>query len=167
MGAGKYLAIIAALLTILGTFLFSWLGVATIHMSGLGFFNEIGTKMQNIDLFALGAGVDTIVAYILIVLVILVIISGFIQLAGIKSRAAIGIFSIFPLILGFIFILGEYANVLFNEAVFIGIMTIGNQIGDVIPFNIALDGLNLGVYLILGGGVLGIISAALPREDVY
>ena len=47
------------------------------------------------------------------------------------------------------------------------VMSIEAQLGDAVPVVVELGDVALGTYLVLGGGILGIISAILPREDYY
>ena len=170
MGAGKYLAIVAGLLTILGTYLFAITGVSggIVAGSGIGVFQNLSLAFEFAEVSGLLLG-GTVVVYILIILMIIFAISGFIQLAGIKSRAVIGIFSIFPLLIGIFVILFSSSIIDTIQIDYMLALTREVQIVEgAIPFILEInDGLALGTILILAGGFLGIVSAALPREDIY
>ena len=134
MGAGKVLAIIGGILTLIGTFLLNWLtinnanietelgipagGLVSIGIGSAAFVYGLG-GLLNI-LFFLGSGFTTLlgtissqigmtlpiwIAYILVVVVILFGLGGIFQLIGVKSRAMAITGSILPIIFGVFMIL--------------------------------------------------------------
>jgi len=44
------------------------------------------------------------------------------------------------------------------------LMTVAEPISEFFPMYIELAGMGLGVYLLLAGGVLGIIGSSLPKD---
>ena len=169
MGAGKYLAIIAAILAILGTFLFALIGVTPDAVSGLGFFQNISDNFQYAPDMAALWGLDDWWGYLTLIILLIFSISFIFLLAGYKSRGVAFFGSIFPLIVGIIFVIGIASDIQIMDqiALTMGTMMGEEQLADVIPVIVKLDEYGLGIFLIIGAGVLGIISAALPREDIY
>ena len=159
MGAGKLLIIIAALLTILGTWVFATLLFIPGYVgSGLGF------AMNLVSIIGTDPGADAIVFYLLLALFIGWLLSGVLQLVGLKSRIVGIIFSIIPLAIGLMLVLLIYTDILGMMSAIFTLMTIGEQIGGFFPIFVPLGDLGLGTYLLLGGGVLGIVGSSMPRD---
>jgi len=173
MGNGKIVCIIGAVLTLLSTYFFAF---GYVPLTGFGFFG-IGfiMNMDNIfeDIFSysvLFGGYD-IVVYILFVLLIFFIISGFIQLAGIKSRAAAIIGSIMPIFISLVFIANFY-DVLFPDPIpyITSFFWAQSIVEGIVPLHIFAGTIgtsmqvSLGTYILLGGGILGIIGGIMGPD---
>ena len=159
MGAGKLLIIIAALLTILGTWVFATLLFIPGYVgSGLGF------AMNLPSIIGTDPGADAVVFYLLLVLFIAWLGSGVLQLIGLKSRIGGIIFSLIPLAIGLMLVLLIYTDILGMMSAIFTLMTIGEQIGGFFPILVPLGDLALGTYFLLGGGVLGIVGSSMPRD---
>jgi hypothetical protein len=169
MGAGKYLAILAGLLTILGTWVFALWGSTGAVGSGVGFVVDLDTLFADAETYATGLSLNIILYYLLIVLFLIFLAAGVLQLIGIKSRVAIIIFSLFPLTIGVIYLIVFYgpSDIFGNLTLFFTIVFLGEQYGDLFPFLVQLGDVALGTYLLVAGGVLGIVSGILPREEYY
>lgn len=173
MAAGKFLAILAGLLTLVGTYAVAIYGFGTGYVgSGIGFFlNVIGMGITPTGLFldaatyASGIGLDVMIYYLLLVLFIIFLLSGILQFIGAKSRIVGIIFSLFPLVVGGMFILIFYTTILGPISGFFALTFIGEQYGGMFPFMVDIGGsVGLGSFIILAGGVLGLISGFLPRD---
>jgi len=171
MESGKILAIIAGIVTLLGTYVFALGGGAGLVSSGIGLI--YGTINNLADLFldsaTYSAGINPILYWIFIILFVIWLASGVLQFIGIKSRVAIFIFSLFPLTLGIVFMLALYAPGVFGGTsgplyILFVFSSIGEQYGGFFPILINLGDAALGVYLLIAGGALGLISAFLPRD---
>lgn len=172
MGAGKILAIIAGIATLLGTFVFALFS----GFGGVG--SGIGLVFNIPELFIDGADIasdvslNIILYYVFVVFFVIWLISGILQFIGVKNRVVIIIFSLFPLTLGIVFMLAIYWAEVFGSIsgtlffLFI-IASIGEQYGGIFPILFELADAGLGVYFLLAGGVLGIVSGILPREEPY
>ena len=159
MAAGKILVVIAALLTILGTWVFATLLFIPGYVgSGLGF------AMNLISIIGTDPGADAVVFYLLLALFIGWLLSGVLQLVGLKSRIVGIIFSIIPLAIGLMLVLLIYTDILGMMSAIFTLMTIGEQIGGFFPIMLPLGDLGLGTYFLLGGGVLGIVGSAMPQD---
>lgn len=171
MALGKIFIILGALLSILGTYVFAIYGITGTVGSGIGFFlNTIGGGLADPTLFAgasayaSGLGIEIWVYYIFLIIFLIFLAAGILQLIGLKSRIAGLIFSLFPLGVGIMLILVFYTDVLGLKSLFFTIFFVGEQYGNFFPILINLGDIDLGVYLILGGGALGVISTFLERD---
>ncbi|GAH92616.1 hypothetical protein ES705_08550 [subsurface metagenome] len=171
MALDKIFIILGALLSILGTYVFAIYGIAGTVGSGIGFFlNTIGGGLADPTLFAgasayaSGLGIEVWVYYIFVIIFLIFLAAGILQLIGLKSRIAGLIFSLFPLGVGIMLILVFYTDALGLKSLFFTIFFAGEQYGNFFPILVNLGDIDLGVYLILGGGALGVISTFLERD---
>ena len=161
MGVARTLIIIiAAVLTLLGTwvfalfpFLFGTLG------SGLGFAMNLPVIIT-----ATPSADVVVVFYLLLVLFIVWLASGVLQFVGLKSKIVGIIFSLVPLAIGLMFVLLVYTEVLGAMSSIFFLMTVADPISEFFPMYIELAGMGLGVYFLLAGGVLGVIGSSLPKD---
>jgi hypothetical protein len=162
LAVGKILIILGALLSILGTYVFAlflfWTGVVG---SGLGFAMNLPDIIV-IDPSSLGA--DAITFYIMLVIFIIWLVSGVLQLVGLKVKIVGIIFSLFPLGIGIMFMLLLYTEVLGPMSALFTLFTIGEHFGDFFPILVQLGDLGLGAYFLLAGGALGLVGSIMPRE---
>jgi hypothetical protein len=172
MGAGKILVIIGAILSILGTFVFALFSPAPGFIgSGLGFAVNIPQLFENSAFLAVLVGLEVFVIYIVIIVFIIFLVSGFLQLVGLKSRVVGLIFSLFPIFMGVMFILLFFTDILGPISTVFGALFVTDLLGGAFPIfvtgggtNLLLGDLGLGAYLLVGGGVLGLIGCILPRD---
>jgi len=157
--ARTLLIVIGAVLTLLGTyvfalfpFLFGTLG------SGLGF------AMNLPMIIGVDPGADAVVFYLLLVLFIVWLASGVLQFVGLKSKVVGIIFSLVPLAIGLMFVLLVYTEILGAMSALFFLMTVADPISEFFPMYIELAGMGLGVYLLLAGGVLGVVGSSLPKD---
>jgi small neutral amino acid transporter SnatA (MarC family) len=174
---GKLLCLIGGLITLVTTFLFAWFfvdeGGNQYYGHGLGVLFSLPTTFGNAEAIALswGAGVPTFAIYIVGGALIVFLFSWLLILLGIKNRVVpiIGGLIIAGMSLAIIF--GPFSvppNILDYVSIF------SSEAWGVFPFNIPIGpvgttvggsvGVSLGTYLLLGGGVLGIIGGFLPRD---
>jgi len=159
LALGKLFVILGALLTILGTWVFAVFGIsATVVGSGLGF------AMNLVTIIGIDPGADAVVFYLMLVLFIAWLASGVLQLIGLKSRIGGIIFSLIPLAIGLMFVLFVYTEILGMMTFVFMLFTSGDLIGGFYPILVDLGTLGLGTYLLLGGGVLGIVGSSMPRD---
>ncbi len=160
MGVARVLLIvIAAVLTLLGTFVFALFpSFPPLVGSGLGFAMNITT------IITMDPGADAVVFYLLLVLFIAWLASGVLQLVGLKSKIVGIIFSLIPLAIGVMFVLLMYTTILGPMSAFFFLMTSGEVYAFGIPMLIEIGGMGLGVYFLLAGGVLGVIGSILPKD---
>lgn len=171
--AGKKLLIIAGILTLLATFVFSW---STFAFGEIHYLYGVGGIYNAIDIFTQGPkyysshlGLPEWAIYIIAIVVIWLIASGPIQIIGRKSRKAGIIGSIIPLIVGLIILL-NVLGIPFTGGLIRIFQVFGNTdaaIEGLFPIHIVLPGRveAFGLYLLLAGGILGIIGAKKNKSE--
>ena len=170
MGAGKGLALVAGILTIIGTYVVAIYGIAGVSAgSGIGFILNIPTLFSNATAYATSLSIEVWLFYILVIVFIIFLAAGVLQIISMKSRILSIFWSLFPLGVSIMFLLLGYTDLLGIKSAFFDSVFFGVQYGGIFPFVVNVGGvggdLSLGVYLVLGGGALGLISGFMPRED--
>lgn len=165
MGANKILIILGAILSILGTFVFAIYGSVGIVGSGIGYALNLPELFEYAAVYAGLAGIEVWLYYILLVAFIIFLVAGILQFVGLKSRVVGIIFSLFPLVVGLMFILLFYTTILGTISGLFGFFFIGEQFGNIFPILVDIgSGNGLGAFFLLGGGTLGFIGCLLPRD---
>ena len=164
MAAGKILAFLGGLITLLGTYVFALYGVTGVVGSGIGFVTNLPDLFSNADAIAFLMDIPVVLFYVYLILFIIFLASGILQMLSIRSRAVGLIFSLFPLGVGLMFILLVYTDILGITSAFFALFFIGEQYGDFYPILVNVGDLALGVYLLLAGGALGVICVFLERD---
>ncbi|MFX1418881.1 MAG: hypothetical protein ACFE9N_08180 [Promethearchaeota archaeon] len=162
MGAGKIFCIIGGIVTLLACFLFSFGDfppLPGVYFYGLGLFMNIG------DIFALGNAL----AIVFVILGIILMISGLLIILGVKSRVIAIIGSIFAIFMSVWFLLSFY--LVFTGDLLLGVTVFAYipLVDGFIPLHVGLGGtifatVGLGTYLLLGGGVLGLIGGIMGPD---
>lgn len=166
MASGKIFALIAAILTLLGTYVFAiYYFLPGAVGSGIGFILNIPDLFTDAVSLAAFMSIDVIVFYVLLIIFIVFLAAGVLQLIFAKSKFLSLIFSLFPLGVGLMFIFLTYTDFLGIKSLFFALFFIGEHYADFYPILVPLGDLALGAYLITAGGALGLISGFMPRED--
>jgi len=173
MGSGKKLLLIAGILTLLATFVFSW---STFTLGEIQYLYGVGGIYNVIDIFLNGTKyyrshfrLPEWAIYIIAIVVIWLVASGFVQILGRKSRKLGIIGSIIPLLIGLIILL-NVLGIPFTGG-FIRILEVfGNTdaaIEGLFPIHIVLPGRveAIGTYLLILSGILGIIGAKKNKSE--
>jgi len=171
--AGKKLLIIAGILTLLATFIFSW---GTFAFGKINYIYGVGGIYNVIDIFTKGTKyyrtrfqLPEWSIYVIAIVVIWLIASGPIQIIGRKSRKAGIIGSIIPLLIGIVIFLNLLGLPFLGG--FIRILEVFGTsepiIEGLIPLHIALPGRPeaFGVYLLIFSGILGLIGAKKNKSE--
>jgi hypothetical protein len=177
MKTSKILSLLGGLVSLAATFLFAWFVVdesGTLYYGhGLGVFLSLPETFANAEAIALswGSGVPTFVIYIVGGTMIFFLFSWILILLGIKNRIVPIIGGLLTLGFALAIILGPFSappNILDYVSLF------SSEAFGMFPFNVTIGptGLtvggsasaSLGAYLLMGGGLLGIISGFLPRN---
>jgi hypothetical protein len=161
------LAIFAAVVTILGTFVFALFGDTGLVGSGLGFIENLDQLFSNAESNANALKINVALYWFIVSLFFIFLVSGALQFIGVKSRVFLFIISLFPLGVGIMITLVFYTDALGDISTLFTLFMVGEQYGDIFPLLIKVGDVAFGTFLLLGGGVLGIISAILPREEYY
>ena len=172
MGSGKLFCFIGGILTLVSTLVLSF-GVYPITgmtFFGIGFIMNLDNIFEDTSSYAVLFGGQDFAVYILVVVLIIFLISGFIQLAGIKNRLAAIVGSILPIFISLLFISYVY-DILFpdsltnimiffwTEPILENVVPLHVSVGTVGPLEVSL-----GTFLLLGGGSLGIIGGIMGRD---
>ena len=168
MGAGRDLSIFAGVLVLLATFLFSWFiiidGANTYYAWGVPLVMNIPNLFIYADSLAITYGMHVIGVYLLAVFFIFFLLSSILLFIGAESSGAAVAGSLAPITMVILVILGNYSLVpgMFNYlfATWNGIVVIPG----LIPLHFNLGPLSIGSWIMLAGGIIGIISAAMGRE---
>ncbi|MFX0021458.1 MAG: hypothetical protein ACFE9S_03980 [Candidatus Hermodarchaeota archaeon] len=165
MGAGKLFCILGGIITLVSMYLFSFGSIEVapgvfVYASQIGFFMNLGL------IFQAGSVWWTILAIVFIIFSA----SGILIILGIKSRV--------PAIVGAIFVLavgGYILSVIFlNYSAEIESFYLAAFADGLVPGFIPLDiplhvtagtNVSLGLYLLLGGGVLGLIGGIMGPDE--
>lgn len=164
MAAGKVFAFLGGILTLVGTFVFALYGSTGIVGSGIGFILNLDEIFGDADALAALMDIPVVLFYVYTVIFLIFLASGVLQMLSIRSKAVGFIFALFPLGVGLMFILLVYTQILGVTSGFFAIFFIGEQFGDIFPFLVPLGDLAIGVYLILAGGVLGVLSVFMEHD---
>ena len=171
MKSGKLLCLLGGLITLVATFLFAWFVVditGTLYYGhGLGVLFSLPETFGNAEAIAISWGVPTFAIYIVGGFMIFFIFSWILILLGVKNRVVpiIGGFTVIGIAIAILVgPFGAPPNILDYIALF------SNEGWGVFPFNVVVGpvvppaSISLGTYLLIAGGVLGIIGGFLPRK---
>ena len=170
--SGKKLLTIAGILTLLATFLFSW---STFRFGEIQYMYGVGGIYNVIDIFTIGTKfyrrhlrLPEWAIYIIAIIVIWLVLSGLIQILGRKNRKIGIIGSIIPLIISVIILL-NVLGIPFTGGFMRIFQVFGGEpvIEGLIPLHIVIPGRSegFGTYLLLIGGILGIIGAKKNKSE--
>ncbi|MFX1379770.1 MAG: hypothetical protein ACFFA4_11840 [Promethearchaeota archaeon] len=150
MGAGKVLCIIGGIVTLLATFLFSFVT----NFFGIGFIMNIPA------LFSTG---DVLVIIMAIVFIIF-LLAGLFIILGLKSRALAIIGAILAIVVGVYFMLSFVGVLPFTISQFAIMFAHLPLVANIIPIDLMLGPYGLGTYLLIAGGVLGLIGGIMGPD---
>jgi len=165
MAAGKILSLLAGILSIVATYLLSWVSVpGPYYAYGIGVIKNLPAMFTDADTLGGILGVPGFSLYIVAGILIVFLISGIFQLIGMKSRVIGLIGSIFVLLIGIIIFLGVF-NIVINidwvQYIFGDSVPI---IDGIIPYDLPLGPASLGLYVLIAGGALGLVAGIIGSE---
>jgi hypothetical protein len=164
MKSGQILTLLAGIISILGTYVFAVYGDPGLVGSGIGFILNLDILFEQAVPAAASISTPILLYYIFIVLFLIFLGAGVLQIIGVKNRIISLIFSLFPLGVGLGFFFLVYTDFLGIKTEFFALFFIGEQYGNIFPILLNLGDLGIGVYVLIAGGVLGVLSVFLPRE---
>jgi len=147
MGSGKIFCILGGIVTLLATYLFSF----TTFIFGLGLVMNMTTWFQT--------GNTLIIIMTIVFLIFL--FAGLFIILGVKSRAIAIIGSVFAIAVAVYFMLSFYGVLPIEISQFVIIFLHIPLVPNIIPLDVMIGTVGLGTYLLLGGGVLGLIGGIM------
>ena len=161
--AGKIIALVAGLLTILGTFFFSLFSVPLnqyVYGAG-GMFN-----IDDLFIYGVSGQPDAWISWIVGPILILYLISGFIMLLGMKSKIAAILGSILPLFVSFSLFFA-WIDLAPPYIAYFATLSAEPIIQDFIPFTFEYGFMiiGLGSFIIAVGGILSLVSGFFTRDS--
>jgi hypothetical protein len=155
MGAGKILCILGGIITLLATFLFSFVSFGLAHYYYIGFLKRI------IEVFTTGDIFITIMSVVFLI----IMLSGIFILIGVNVRALSIIGGILAIIMGVYWILTFYFDYWIDLETLVVLFEDEALVEGIIPLAVPLGNVGLGTYLFLGGGVLGLIGGIIGPDS--
>ncbi|NVM17668.1 MAG: hypothetical protein HWN80_08115 [Candidatus Lokiarchaeota archaeon] len=155
MRTGKIFCIIGGLLVLVATYLLTFSQFHMTYTYGLGLIQNLGF------IFGQGDIVDIIIA----ILFVIFLFSGFLLVIGVKSRATAIIGSFLAIGMSvYILYIHYYGifSVFFTKFLFFTELPL---VDGIYPLHIAIDRVGLGTYVLLSGGVIGLIGGILGTSS--
>lgn len=173
MSKGKGLLITAGILTLIATFLLSWFTFRYDTLQGTngigGIKNVIGILTGGTRYYSKYLNLPYWAIYIIAIIIIWLVASGFLQILG-RNKPKLGIIgSIIPFLIGLIIMLNAIGFPFM--AYFIRVLHVfgdgGPLIEGLIPLHITLPGRTeeIGTYFLLLGGLLGLIGGKVSKPE--
>lgn len=157
MKTGGILALIGGILSLVACFLLSFYGGYGLDGWGTGVLMNAGFWLDVATLY----GYPLLTAAVIIFSIL--IFGGVLQIIGIKSRATAIIGAIFSLVLA-IFLILAISGTLPLEITIMASTFAGPTTIPGLPLHVALGDYGLGIFVLLGGGVLAFVGGILPRD---
>ena len=171
MGKGKKLIFIGGILTLIGTYLFIWFEFSYItvqYASGIGGINNFMDLLLNNKFYRVKYGLPGWVIQIIAILMLIFLISGILQLIGKKNRKIGIVGTILPLLMGLMLVLGGMISLLAFFLRYLQIYGTTESLIEGIPIHIVIYGrASIGSFLVLAGGILGLIGFFISKEEFY
>ena len=165
MRTGAILALLGGIISLVGTFVLTFYEFTAYGIMGSG----IGLLVSAGDIFAVAAYYGAMV-YVFEILFLILIWGGVLSIIGMKVRALAIIGGLFAIILSVFHMVVAFAGYslpldVLQAAFFFsgpsGAFPLHVAVGDyVVPFLTA----GLGIYVLLGGGVLAFVGGVMPRD---
>jgi hypothetical protein len=162
---GNVLSIVAGIITLVTTYLFSWYitssNGSTVYAYGVAAWQNVLQMFSNPSGFGSSRGMQTWIVIILAIVLIIFLLSGLIQMAGLNSSAAAIVGSILPILVGLMFFLYSVNVITDDWQNLISIFWSSEEIiAGIFPLTLQFAGYpaTVGTYLLMIGGFLGLIG---------
>jgi hypothetical protein len=162
MGTGKIFCILGGIVTLVAMYIFSFGDFPFLPGT---YFYSIGFMLNIPNIFGSGQ----ILWIILAIVGIIFLVSGIFIILGVKSRVIAIIGSIFAIGMGVYFILTIFLVLPAEAGQFIALFLYPALVDGIVPFHFGLGStafgsVGLGSYLLVGGGVLGLIGGIIGPD---
>lgn len=172
MYAGKILSIIAGILTLLATFIFSWIAIdaegVVYYTNGWGIIKNLSDMFSDAENLEALLDIPAPVFYIIAGIFIVFLVSGILQIFGAYHRAPIIIGTVVVLLVTILIFLGSL-DIINREDWIVNILgTDDPLIEDIIPFQLLdVNLLDLGIFLLYAGGIIGLVAAIYGPSEFF
>lgn len=170
MYVGKILSIIAGILTLIATFLFSWIAIdsggVTYYANGFGIIKNLPDMFTDTENLEATLDIPAFTFFIIAGIFIVFLAAGVLQIFGLYHRAPVIIGTLVVLCITTLLFLGSL-DVINREDWIVNILgTDEPLIEDIIPYQLLdLNQLDLGVFLLYAGGIVGLIAAIYGSSE--
>jgi len=165
METGKLLSIIAGIMTLVATYLFSWIAIpiggppTTFYSNGYGIIRNLPNMFTDAESIGSALEIPGFAIYIIAGLLIVFLASGVLQILGTKHRAFVAIGTLFSLGIALILLLSTIEVVDTANWVYYILGSDEPIVENIIPLKIlGLDAFDVGFYLLYAGGFVGIVA---------
>jgi hypothetical protein len=162
MSVGRKLSIVAGIISLIATFLFSWYAIdagGIFYASGLGIIKNLPAMFTNAESLGITLGIPGFAIYIVAAAFILFLVAGIFQILGIKSRAFVLLGTILVLGIALLMFLGSADIVNSTDWIVNMIGTNEPLVDGIIPLKIlGVNTYDIGMYLLYASGIIGIIA---------
>ncbi|MEE9376749.1 MAG: hypothetical protein V3V33_01795 [Candidatus Lokiarchaeia archaeon] len=166
MAKGKKLSVISGIITLVATFLFSWIALeigrdGTIYYAnGLGIIQNLPAMFTDAESIGSTLAIPVFAFYIIAGIFILFLASGVLQILGKKHRAFVIVGTIVSLGIAILLLLSNVNVIDKANWVYYILGTDEPLIENIIPLKIlGLGTFDIGMYLLLAGGIVGIFAS--------
>ncbi|MFX0083481.1 MAG: hypothetical protein ACFE94_17170 [Candidatus Hodarchaeota archaeon] len=164
METGKKLSLISGIITIVATFFFSWYAIdvlgTTYYANGLGIMNNLVDMFTDAESLGTTLDIPPFAFYIIAGIFIAFLVSGVLQILGMKHRVFVIIGTLLVLLIASLIFLGSADVVNIDNWIINVLGTDTPLIEGIIPLKILEEGMfDIGMYLLYAGGIIGIIAS--------
>ena len=166
MYKGKILSLIAGIITLVATFLFSWIAIeigigdTVYYVNGLGILKNLSAMFTDAESLGSTLEIPVFAFYIIAGIFVLFLASGVLQILGMKYRAFVILGSIAALGIASLLLLSEFDVVDRANWVYYILGTDEPIVENIVPLKIlGFDTFDIGLYLLSAGGILGIVAS--------
>ncbi len=176
MKTGKIFVLLGALLTLVSTFFFSFGQTngadGRTYISGIGFLFNLPEIIGDVNYWMAFTGGESMVIYIVSIVLLVFLLAGIIQLIGLASRVVAIIGALIALSLGIVVILvitidipgfSLYSLLLWRDPIADGIWPLDVPLMATSGFY--YQSLSLGSVMLVAGGGLGLVGGILGVKD--
>ena len=166
MYTGKILSLLAGIITLVATFLFSWLaleigvGGTVYYVNGIGILKSLPDMFTDAESLGSTLEIPVFAFYIIAGIFALFLASGVLQILGMKHRFFVILGTMAALGIGSLLFLSTVNIIDKANWVYYILGTENPIIENIVPLTILeLNAFDIGLYLLCAGGVLGIIAS--------
>ena len=166
MAVGKKLSVISGIITLIATFLFSWIaleigkGGTIYYANGLGIIKNLPAMFTDAESIGSTLEIPVFAFYIIVGIFILFLASGVLQILGTKHRAFVLVGTVASLVITTLLWLSTVDVIDKANWVYYLLGTDEPLVENIIPLKILDFGtFDIGMYLLYASGIVGIVAS--------